>query len=268
MLPEDMKGYFPPPIITLNINDIIHHNMIRNSLIPLNTKSAWYNVHSFPGKPKTFCIYCSGGASRVIKFYSFNENIKKYNPKKVIYDGDNPDVIERLSKLFDKKFIHFNESIKQYDKKKIHSSTSKFIHYILNKESIDYLLCFGNKILKKELIYSYPDKLINFHPSILPSFKGIKAIDQALDFGAVFLGNTAHFIDEGIDTGRIIIQSAMLTEDYEDYEDVLEMQLPMIKMVLRDILNYNISQNDLKKELINRKKSLFIPDKCVKRSYK
>ena len=180
----------------------------------------------------------------------------------VIYDGDKQDVIKKLSELFDKMFIHFNENMIQYDKKKIHSTTSKFIHYILDKESSDYLLCFGDKVLKEKLIYSYPNKLINFHPSILPSFKGLKAIDQALDFGAAFLGNTAHFIDGGIDTGKIIVQSAMLTEEYEDYEDVLEMQFPMIKMVLRDILNYSISQKEITMELNNRKKSFILPRRC------
>ena len=214
-------------------------------------------------KSKTFCIYCSGGASRVIKFYSFKENIQKYKPKKVIYDGNRQDVFKELSELFGQDIIHYNENIKNYNKEKIHTSTSKFLHYSLDKESIDYLLCFGCKILKKELIDSYPNKLINFHPSLLPSFKGPDAIDQALEYGVFLIGNTAHFIDGGIDTGKIIIQSAMLTEEYNDYEDVLEMQFPMIKMVLRDILNYKISQKSIKKELSNRNKKILIPDKCI-----
>jgi phosphoribosylglycinamide formyltransferase 1 len=185
-------------------------------------------------------------------------------PKKVIYDGNRKDVLKNLSGIFDKDFIHFNENVKYYNKNKIHTATSRFLHYTLDKESVDFLLCFGNRILEKELIDSYPDKLINFHPSILPSFRGLKAIDQALDFGAAFLGNTAHFIDTGIDTGKIIIQSAMLTDEYEDYEDVLEMQFPMIKMILRDILNYKeISQTDINKELKNRKKKIFMPEKCI-----
>ena len=213
-------------------------------------------------QPKTFCIYCSDGASRVIKFYSVKENFQKYKPEKVIYDGDRQDVVNQLSELFGQDIIHFNDKLKQYDTIKIHTSTSKFIHYILDKESIDYLLCFGTRILKKELIDSYTDKLINFHPSILPSFKGLNAVDQALDHGAVFLGNTAHFIDCGIDNGKIIIQSAMLTEEYETYEDVLEMQFPMIKMVLRDVLDYNISKKDIKKEISKRRKKILMPEKC------
>jgi len=124
------------------------------------------------------------------------------------------------------------------------------------------LLCFGDKILKKGLVESYKNRLINFHPSILPSFKGLSAIDQANTFGVDFLGNTAHFIDEGIDTGKIIVQTAMLQEDFECYEDVLELQFPMIKIILRDILNYKVSEDDILRELVNRKKPFLIPSKC------
>jgi len=89
------------------------------------------------------------------------------------------------------------------------------------------------------------------------------SINQALDNGVSIIGNTTHFIDEGIDTGKIILQTAMLTEDFEDYEDVLEMQFPMIKMILRDVLKFDIKQTDIMKELPNRKKRLLIPKKCI-----
>lgn len=210
----------------------------------------------------SFCIYCSEGASRVIKFYSRNENLKNYKPHKVVYDGQRDDVINKLYGLFGVDFIHFDNKVDIYDPKRVHNSTSRFLHKILDEFSIEYLLCFGDKILKQEFINSYPNKLINFHPAILPSFKGLKAINQALNSGTDFLGNTAHFIDDGIDTGKIIIQSAMLTEDFEDYEDVLEMQFPMIKMILRDVLNYQINDEDLMKELENRTKRMLIPQKC------
>lgn len=211
---------------------------------------------------KSFCIYCSEGASRVIKFYSVKENIKNYRPNKIVYDGERDDVINTLKIIFGEDVIVFNKTVNTYDAKRVHTSTSQFLHRILDKFSIEYLLCFGDKILKNDFIKSYPNKLINFHPAILPAFKGLKAINQALDSGTNFLGNTAHYIDKGIDTGKIIIQTAMLTEEFEDYEDVLEMQFPMIKMILRDILNYEIKDRDIMIELFNRKKSILIPKKC------
>ncbi len=211
---------------------------------------------------KTFTIYCSEGASRVVRFYSFRDNINKYKPCKVIYDGERDDIIQILSDLFGDDLIVFNRDSKSFNPNRKHNSTSEFINSVLDNFSIEYLLCFGDKILKKSLLEKYPNKLINFHPALLPSFKGLLSINQALDFGAAILGNTVHFIDEGIDTGRIILQTAMLTEDFEDYEDVLEMQFPMIKMILRDILHYDIDQEDIMKELSNRNKKILIPQRC------
>lgn len=212
---------------------------------------------------KTFGVYCSDGASRVIKFYSYRENLIKFRPKKVIYDGDREDVLQKLIRLFGRGLAVFdNRSLSQEEKKRINSLTSSFIHSTLKRNNIEYLLCFGKRILKKEIILEYEKKLINFHPSILPSFRGLKAIDQTLEFGTSFLGNTAHFIDEGIDSGKIILQSAMLRNEYEHYEDVLELQFPMIKMILRDLLNYRISDPEIFFEVFDRKKRYFMPNKC------
>jgi len=214
---------------------------------------------------KKFAIYCSEGASRIIKFYSFNKNLVEYKPEKVIYDGENKNVINKLTMLFGNDLVLLKKSeLTKIELKQIHTTTSLFLHRVLVENNVEYLLCFGDKILKRELIKAYHNKLINFHPAILPSFKGLKAIDQALEFGSEFLGNTAHYIDEGIDTGKIIIQSAMLKEDFNDYEDVLELQFPLIKMILRDFINYDINDEKIIEEIINRKKPYLISKKCKK----
>jgi phosphoribosylglycinamide formyltransferase-1 len=208
----------------------------------------------------SFAFYCSDGASRVVKFYSQKENLELYPPDLVIYDGNREEVINTLSSLFEDRFLLFEHSrLNEAELYRIHTSTSQFIHSQLNKHSIDYLLCFGNKILKKELVNEYQNRLINFHPALLPSFKGLRAIDQALDYGAQILGNTVHYIDEGVDTGPIIAQTSMLREDFEDYEDVLELQFPLMKLVLRDILGFDIDDQEIIKELSHRKKPFLLP---------
>jgi phosphoribosylglycinamide formyltransferase-1 len=55
----------------------------------------------------------------------------------------------------------------------------------------------------------FPDRVVNVHPALLPAFPGIKAVEQALDYGVKVFGVTVHFVDEGVDTGRIIGQRAV-----------------------------------------------------------
>ena len=55
----------------------------------------------------------------------------------------------------------------------------------------------------------FPARVINVHPALLPAFPGIRAVEQALDYGVKVFGVTVHFVDEGVDTGRIILQRAV-----------------------------------------------------------
>ena len=144
-------------------------------------------------------------------------------------------------------------------KRMLSSACLKF----LEKNQSEYLLCFGNRILKNPLIQKYDKRIINFHPSLLPSFKGLNAIDQALKAKVSFLGNTAHFIDEGIDTGEIIIQSAMFRSDYEEYEDVLELQFPILNILFRDLFDLK-SKKLIDAEIMKRNKPYFLEKKIKK----
>lgn len=80
----------------------------------------------------------------------------------------------------------------------------------LKRHEIDYCFSFGSHILAGPLLEDYKWRLINFHPAVLPMFPGMMAIDQAIAHGNVLLvGNTCHFIDSGVDTGPIIMQSVV-----------------------------------------------------------
>ena len=75
-------------------------------------------------------------------------------------------------------------------------------------------------ILGKQMIEAYPNKIINIHPSLIPSFcgkgyYGLRVHQAVLDYGAKVSGATVHFVDEGADTGPIILQRAVsvLPED-------------------------------------------------------
>ncbi len=207
---------------------------------------------------KNYIIYCSGNASRVITFFNREENISRFLPKLVIFDGDDKKILEKLKTIFKDRlvWIDFN-SLSEEKQKVINTYTSNFILSKMKGYEAEYLICFGKRIMKQALISTYPKHLINFHPSLLPAFKGINAIDQAFESKIKILGNTAHYINEQIDEGEIILQSAMLTTDFANYEDVLELQFPMLKIILRDLLDYEISDEDIDIEIKDRK-SLYL----------
>ncbi len=76
------------------------------------------------------------------------------------------------------------------------------------------------RILSTVFVRAYKNKIVNIHPALLPSFPGINAGRQALEYGVKYTGVTVHFVDEGVDTGPIILQSVVEIED-EDTEDTL-----------------------------------------------
>jgi phosphoribosylglycinamide formyltransferase-1 len=92
---------------------------------------------------------------------------------------------------------------------------------ILKNNCVDLVILAGfMRIITPALLKAFPHKIMNIHPALLPSFPGIHGQKQALDYGVKLSGCTVHFVDEGVDTGPIIIQSAVQVFD-DDTEDTL-----------------------------------------------
>lgn len=79
------------------------------------------------------------------------------------------------------------------------------------KENGVQLVCLAGfmRVIKKNFLQSFPDSIINIHPSLLPAFPGLEAWKQALEYGVRFTGCTVHFVEEGVDTGPIIMQAVV-----------------------------------------------------------
>lgn len=195
-------------------------------------------------KKVNFAIYCSGKATRVINFYE-SRSLEEYYVDFVLYDGRISDVEQKLEKLFNSKVL-FYKNPNCLKGKNLSQEVSNILLQNMKRLGIDYLFCFGNKVLKPNLIDVYKNRIINFHPSLLPAFPGINAIDQALDSSVQILGNTAHFIDYGIDTGPIIMHSVLSRSSFKDYEDVLKLQEPMLQRIWKLLENNNIKVEDNK----------------------
>ena len=80
------------------------------------------------------------------------------------------------------------------------------------------------RIITPTLIKAYPNRIVNIHPALLPSFPGLHVQKTALEHGVKFSGCTVHFVDEGMDTGPIIIQAVVPVLD-NDTEDSLSARI-------------------------------------------
>ena len=80
----------------------------------------------------------------------------------------------------------------------------------LKKKDVGLVVLAGfMRIVGKPLIDAFPNRIMNIHPALLPSFTGLHAQKQAIDYGVKISGCTVHFVDEGMDTGPVIIQAAV-----------------------------------------------------------
>lgn len=97
------------------------------------------------------------------------------------------------------------------------------------------------RLIGETLLGAYEGKIINIHPSLLPSFPGINAIEQAYDAKVKVTGVTIHFVDAGMDTGPIIAQAPVFIEE-QDTIEVLRMKIQQVEHqlypeVLKKLLN-------------------------------
>lgn len=88
------------------------------------------------------------------------------------------------------------------------------------------LICLAGfmRIMSPEFIRHFKDRIMNIHPAILPSFPGLHSQKQALDYGVKYSGCSVHFVDEGVDTGPIILQAVVKVKD-DDTEETLSKRI-------------------------------------------
>lgn len=95
----------------------------------------------------------------------------------------------------------------------------------LREANVD-LVCLAGymRLLSPFFVAAFPQRILNIHPSLLPSFPGLESQKQALEYGVKFAGCTVHFVDENLDAGPIVLQSVVRVEDY-DTEDTLSARI-------------------------------------------
>src|SRR5271163_2789596 len=87
---------------------------------------------------------------------------------------------------------------------------------VLQEYNVD-LICLAGymRLLSPYFVAAFPQRILNIHPSLLPSFPGLESQRQALEYGVKFAGCTVHFVDENLDAGPIVLQSMVPVEDHD-----------------------------------------------------
>ena len=147
-------------------------------------------------------ILISGNGSNMLNIIEASKK-KLIKSKVATVVSNNPLAlgIQKASKKgIDVKIINQNKHSNIYD---FESSLSKY----LLKKRVD-LICLAGfmKVLSKDFVKKWKNKIINIHPSLLPSFKGLNTHDRAIRQGVKFSGCTVHFVNEKLDSGKIIDQ--------------------------------------------------------------
>jgi phosphoribosylglycinamide formyltransferase-1 len=101
------------------------------------------------------------------------------------------------------------------------------------------------ELLSEAFLDRFPGAVINVHPSLLPAFPGLEAIEQALSYGVKVFGVTVHYVDAGVDSGPVILQRAVELQNARDPKEVLQALRPLehallpeaVRLVARNALS-------------------------------
>ena len=161
------------------------------------------NQSNSVNKIKNIAIFASGNG-KTFEAIALAIIDKKIDAQIVALVCDHPNsiVIEKAK--------HYNIPTLIIDKHKYsnkHEFEEQIVQY-LSQFKIDLIfLAYYMRILGSTLLDAYPNKIINIHPSLLPAFIGMDAVKQAYDYGVKFAGITIHYVDNNLDTGKIIEQA-------------------------------------------------------------
>lgn len=122
----------------------------------------------------------------------------------------------------------------------------------LKSREVEYIVLAGYmRLLTPVFIEEYENKILNVHPSLLPAFPGDNSIQEALDYGVKITGCTVHFVDEGVDTGPILIQRPVKVFENDTADSlkgrIQKREWQVLPKVVRALVTGNIKRIDERK---------------------
>lgn len=166
---------------------------------------------------KRIAILASGSGSNFQAIVDASSRYSSYEVALCISDKSDAFVLKRaekagvtafsiVPKLFENKNAYEQEIVRR-----------------LEENHIDFIVLAGYmRLIGSVLLEKYENRIVNIHPSLLPSFPGLHAVKQALDAKVKITGMTIHFVDAGMDTGPIIMQDSILIDDNDTEQTLTE----------------------------------------------
>lgn len=153
----------------------------------------------------------------------------------VFSDHHNAYVLERARRL---NVCAFSFEVKEFANK---AAYEKALLQLLQEQEIDLIVLAGYmRIIGQTLLSHYSNRILNIHPSLLPSFPGLHGIKDAYEYGVKVTGVTVHLVDDGVDTGPIIAQEPVMILPEDSLESMEEKihqtEHRLYPKVLRDVL--------------------------------
>ena len=167
---------------------------------------------------KRIAVFASGFGSNLQAILDFEAKGKLCGEVALVFsNNENAYALERAKKHKIKTACFSPSGFKnrlEYDRQ---------IAYLLETEKIELVVLAGYMLLiGKPILEKYKNRIINIHPALLPSFKGTHGIKDAFEYGVKVTGVTVHFVDEGLDSGPIILQEAVIIEQEDTLESLEE----------------------------------------------
>jgi phosphoribosylglycinamide formyltransferase 1 len=168
-------------------------------------------------KPRLAIMASGSGSNFEAIAQAINQNHLNAQIALLIYNNPTAGVIQRADRL------HIPHQLINHRDHPSRETLDQAIVQTLHRNQIDWVIMAGwMRIVTPVLTQAYRDRLLNIHPSLLPSFRGHRAIEQALQAGVKITGCTVHQVVPEVDAGAIIMQAAVPIHDGDTLETVTE----------------------------------------------
>lgn len=182
---------------------------------------------------KNFAVFISGygrGAMEIIK--DWKRGLVRPNLKLLLSSDPQSPCLA---------FARENGLVFEVVERKSYPSKKAFEQQILDAlkaHEIDYVYLAGwMHIIGQTLLDEYKERIVNVHPSLLPSFKGLNGIQQAMEYGVKVTGATTHYIDETIDGGKIIAQKCIEINEGDTFDEIDNRLFKVTTLITLETIN-------------------------------